>query len=245
MEFINTIQTVYTTVVAYIGAHPLLDALVRLCVSLGCGFLIGLERTKRSKEAGIRTHCIIASASALIMIVSKYGFADMVDAAGNALAGTRGVDPSRIAAQVVSGISFLGAGVIFKNGNTVKGLTTAAGIWATAGVGLACGAGMYAIAVAVTLMILIVQLLMHKFSIGNDAYSTSEIRITMVDTPEIRAALKAKQEELGISITNSRITTCGDNTLNLILQVRLKNAIPFKEIMRFMDDHPEIKSLSV
>ncbi len=238
MEFINIIQTVYTTVLTYIGAHPLLDALVRLFVSLLCGFLIGLERTKRSKEAGIRTHCIIASASALIMIVSKYGFADMVDAAGNALAGTRGVDPSRIAAQVVSGISFLGAGVIFKNGNTVKGLTTA-------GVGLACGAGMYAIAIAVTLMILLVQLLMHKFSIGNDAYSTSEIRITMVDTPEIRAALKAKQAELGISITNSRITTCGDNTLNMILQVRLKDAIPFKEIMKFMDEHPEIKSLSI
>ncbi len=235
----------FDTILSYISAHPLLDCTVRLLASLVCGFFIGLERTKRSKEAGIRTHCIIASASALIMIVSKYGFADMVDAAGNALAGTRGVDPSRIAAQVVSGISFLGAGVIFKNGNTVKGLTTAAGIWATAGVGLACGAGMYAIAIAVTMMILAVQLLMHKFSIGNDAYSTSEIRITMVDTPEIRAALKAKQKELGISITNSRITTCGDNTLNLILQVRLKNAIPFKEIMQFMDAHPEIKSLSI
>lgn len=238
MEFFDAIFT-------YISAHPLLDGTVRLLVSLFCGFLIGLERTKRSKEAGIRTHCIIASASALIMLVSKYGFADMVDAAGNALAGTRGVDPSRIAAQVVSGISFLGAGVIFKNGNTVKGLTTAAGIWATAGVGLACGAGMYGIALAVTLMILAVQLIMHRFSIGNDAYSTSEIRITLVDTPEIRAALRAKQEELGIAITNSRITTCGDNTLNLILQVRLKKAIPFKEIMRFMDEHPEIHSLSV
>ncbi len=229
----------------FLRDHTTLDCLLRLIASLLCGFLIGLERTKRSKEAGIRTHCIIASASALIMLVSKYGFADMIDAAGNAIAGTRGVDPSRIAAQVVSGISFLGAGVIFKNGNTVKGLTTAAGIWATAGVGLACGAGMYGIAILVTLLILAVQLLMHRFSIGNDAYSTSEIRITMVDTPEIRAALKAKQKELGISITNSRITTCGDNTLNLILQVRLKNAIPFKQIMQFMDVHPEIKSLSV
>ena len=238
MEFINNI-------IDYIVSHPTLDCLIRLIVSLFCGFFIGLERTKRSKEAGIRTHCIIASASALIMIISKYGFADMIDATGNALAGTRGVDPSRIAAQVVSGISFLGAGVIFKNGNTVKGLTTAAGIWATAGVGLACGAGMYEIALIATLLILVVQLLMHKFNFGNDAYSTSEIRITMVDTPEIRAALKAKQKELGISITNSRITTCGDNTLNLILQVRLKNAIPFRQIMKFMDEHPEIKSLSI
>ncbi|MBQ8892950.1 MAG: MgtC/SapB family protein [Clostridia bacterium] len=232
-------------VINYITNHHILSCLVRLIAALICGAFIGLERTKRSKEAGIRTHCIIACASALIMIISKYGFGDMIDAAGNAIAGTRGVDPSRIAAQVVSGISFLGAGVIFKNGNTVKGLTTAAGIWATAGVGMACGAGMYEIAGIVTLLILVVQMLMHRFSIGNDAYSTSEIRITLVDTPEIRAALKAKQAELGIDVTNSRITTCGDNTLNLILQVRMKNAIPFNEVMKFMDEHPEIKSLSV
>lgn len=229
----------------FFAAYPLISYFLRVVVGALCGAIIGLERTKRSKEAGIRTHCIIASASALIMVISKYGFADMVDAAGNALAGTRGVDPSRIAAQVVSGISFLGAGVIFKNGNTVKGLTTAAGIWATAGVGLACGAGMYGMAAFVTLLIIIVQLLMHRFSIGNDAFSNSEIRITMVDTPEIRAVLKAKQKELGITIINSRITTCGDNTLNMILQVRIKDAIPFKDVMKFMDEHPEIKSLSV
>ncbi|MBQ6824336.1 MAG: MgtC/SapB family protein [Clostridia bacterium] len=238
MEILNSI-------VQYITSHEVLACLIRLLAALLCGAFIGLERTKRSKEAGIRTHCIIACASALIMIISKYGFADMIDAVGNPLAGTRGVDPSRIAAQVVSGISFLGAGVIFKNGNTVKGLTTAAGIWATAGVGMACGAGMYGIAFVVTALILLIQLLMHKFSIGNDAYSTSEIRITMVDTPEIRKALKEKQEELGITVTNTRVTSCADNTINLILQVRLKDAIPFREVMQFMDAHPEIKSLSV
>ncbi len=232
-------------IITYIKETPILMFFIRIMVAALCGAIIGLERTKRSKEAGIRTHCIIACASALIMVISKYGFADMVDASGALIAGNRGVDPSRIAAQVVSGISFLGAGVIFKNGNTVKGLTTAAGIWATAGVGLACGAGMYGIAAFTTGVILLVQLLMHHFSVGNDAFSTGEIRITLVDTPEIRAALKQKQKELGITITNSRITTCGDNTLNLILQVRLKHSIPFKDIMKFMDEHPEIKSLSI
>ena len=235
----------FENIFQFIESNEILSFLVRLLAALVCGALIGLERTKRSKEAGIRTHCIIACASALIMVISKYGFADMVDAAGAPLAGTRGVDPSRIAAQVVSGISFLGAGVIFKNGNTVKGLTTAAGIWATAGVGMACGAGMYGVAFLVTFLILLVQLLMHRFSIGNDAFSTSEIRITIVDTPEIRKALRAKQEELGITVTNTRATSCPDNTLNLILQVRLKNPIPFKDVMKFMDEHPEIKSLSV
>ena len=179
-EFLQTIAQSFV-------AQNLLGYFLRIAVATLCGVLIGLERTKRSKEAGVRTHCIIACASALIMVISKYGFADMIDAAGNALAGTRGVDPSRIAAQVVSGISFLGAGVIFKNGTTVKGLTTAAGIWATAGVGLACGAGMYAVAIIVSVLIIGVQLLMHRFSIGNDAYFNGEIRITMVDTPQILA----------------------------------------------------------
>lgn len=108
------------------------------------------------------------------MVISKYGFTDMTDALGHTFAGTRGADPARVAAQVVSGISFLGAGVIFKNGNTVKGLTTAAGIWATAAVGLACGSGMYYIAIFVTVLIVIIQLLMHRFNVGNDAYSNGE-----------------------------------------------------------------------
>ena len=235
----------FDTLVEFFTAQHLLSYFLRIVVAAFCGAVIGLERTKRSKEAGIRTHCIIACASALIMVISKYGFSDLVDASGMTLAGTRGVDPSRIAAQVVSGISFLGAGVIFKNGSTVKGLTTAAGIWATAGVGLACGAGMYAIAIFATLLILLIQLLMHKFNVGYDAFSNSEIRITMVDTPEIRQVLRDKQQELGITITSSRITACSDNTINLVLQVRLKSSISFKEVLAFMDEHPEIKSLSI
>ena len=138
---------------AFFGQYPLLAYLVRILAATLCGALVGLERTKRSKEAGIRTHCIIACAAALIMIISKYGFADLLGEMGYQ-AGTRGADPSRIAAQVITGISFLGAGVIFKNGNTVKGLTTAAGIWAMAAVGMACGAGMYSVAFLVTFLIL-------------------------------------------------------------------------------------------
>lgn len=215
------------------------EYMLRILLAAVMGGIIGTERSRRQKEAGIRTHVIVALGSALIMVVSKYGFFDLLTSYGIE------ADPSRLASNIVTGVSFLGAGVIFVKNASIRGLTTAAGIWATAGVGLACGAGMYGIAAFVTLLIIIVQLLMHRFSIGNDAFSNSEIRITVVDTPEIRAALKAKQKELGITIINSRITTCGDNTLNMILQVRMKDAIPFKDVMKFMDEHPEIKSLSV
>ena len=109
-----------------------LEFLIRILVVELFGFLIGLERSKRQKDAGIRTHCIIAVTSAVIMILSKYCFVDLVDLG---IAG-RNSDPGRMATQVVSGISFLGAGVIFRdrNSSSIKGLTTAAGMWATSAI---------------------------------------------------------------------------------------------------------------
>lgn len=116
-----------------------------------CGAVIGLERKNRSKEAGIRTHCVVAVGSALMMIISKYGFDDI---------GGSG-DGSRIAAQVVSGIGFLGAGMIFVHKNMITGLTTAAGIWATSGVGMAIGAGQYIVGIASAIIIIIAQIVLH------------------------------------------------------------------------------------
>ena len=99
--------------------------------------VIGLDREYRAKEAGYRTHFLVSLGSALIMIVSQYGFMEVVKMEGIDL------DPSRVAAQVVSGIGFIGAGTIIFQKQIVRGLTTAAGIWATSGIGLAIGAGMY------------------------------------------------------------------------------------------------------
>ena len=127
--------------------------LIRVLVATLCGGAIGLERTKRLKEAGIRTHCLVCCASALIMIVSKYAFADL--SVGDAFFfGDRGADPARIAAQVVSGIGFIGAGTIIIHRQLVRGLTTAASLWATAGIGLAAGAHMYIVAGAATALTL-------------------------------------------------------------------------------------------
>ncbi|WP_186786893.1 MgtC/SapB family protein, partial [Oenococcus oeni] len=118
--------------------------LLRLIVAGVCGFAIGYERKSRLKEAGVRTHMIVALGAALIMIVSKYGFVDVVQLKGYVL------DPSRIAAQIVSGIGFLGAGMIFVRKQAINGLTTAAGVWTTAGVGMAIGAKLYFIGVSAT-----------------------------------------------------------------------------------------------
>lgn len=125
---------------------------IRLLISVACGFVIGYERKNRNKEAGIRTHVIVTVASCLMMMISKYGFEDL----GNAR-----FDGSRIASQIVSGIGFLGAGMIFVHKNSIKGLTTAAGIWATSGIGMAVGAGMYLVGVITTVLVVFLQVFLH------------------------------------------------------------------------------------
>jgi putative Mg2+ transporter-C (MgtC) family protein len=123
------------------------ELIARLLLSAALGSVIGLERERLLWAAGLRTHMLVAVGSCLVMIVSAFGF--------NGAAGP-GVmlDPSRVAAQVVSGIGFLGAGSIILRNQAVKGLTTAASLWAVAGIGLACGGGMYVASIAATVIIL-------------------------------------------------------------------------------------------
>ncbi len=132
-----------------------LQYLIGVAVSVVLGFAIGFERKLRYKEAGIRTHTIVCLGSALMMVISKYAFSDI-----------EGFDPARIAAQIVSGIGFLGAGIIMFRGQKMYGLTTAAGVWATAGIGMAAGAGLYVVAVGATILLIAMQCLFHsKFKI--------------------------------------------------------------------------------
>jgi putative Mg2+ transporter-C (MgtC) family protein len=125
------------------------EALLRLALAAILGGLIGVERELREREAGLRTHLLVAVGSALFTIVGAYGFHDFVNSAGSV------VDPTRIAAQIVTGIGFLGAGAIIRQGFSVRGLTTAATLWVVAAVGLASGAGYYSAAVITTALVLI------------------------------------------------------------------------------------------
>jgi putative Mg2+ transporter-C (MgtC) family protein len=116
-----------------------------LALAFALSSLIGLEREWRQKSAGLRTHTLVGFASALFLLVSKYGFSDVVNGTGVIL------DPSRVAAQVVSGLGFIGGGLIFVRRDAVRGLTTAATVWLTAAIGMACGAGLVILALASTL----------------------------------------------------------------------------------------------
>ena len=124
------------------------NLILRIFIAGMLGGLIGFEREVRAKEAGLRTHFLVALGSALFMIISQYAFSGRFDA-------------SRVAAQVVSGIGFIGAGVIIFQRNVVRGVTTAAGLWVAAAIGLACGASLYDIAIASTLLALMCLETMH------------------------------------------------------------------------------------
>ena len=126
-------------------------------VELGAAFLlsaiIGLEREIRHKSAGLRTYTVVGTTAALFLLISKYGFTDVLSS------GRVVLDPSRVAAQIVTGIGFIGAGLIFVRGDRVTGLTTAATVWLVTGIGMACGAGLILLAIAVTLAYFIVAFL--------------------------------------------------------------------------------------
>lgn len=126
-----------------------LDFILRIFIAALLGGAVGLEREYRDKAAGFRTHFLVALGSSLFMIISAYGFSDALVSTEHRL------DVSRVAAQVVSGIGFIGAGTIIFQKNAVRGLTTAASIWVTAAIGLACGAGMFELAAAATFLVLL------------------------------------------------------------------------------------------
>ena len=217
-----------------------LEFFIRIVLAAVLGALVGLERSKRQKEAGVRTHCIIACTSALFMILSKYAFVDTAIGAD----GLRGADPARIAAQVVSGISFLGAGVIFKNGNSIRGLTTAAGMWGTAAIGMAVGAGMYWLGLIEAAILVAIQIILHRFPVGADALTTQEILVEMEDTPELQAQFDALLQAHHGQVVDSSLSR-DEGYLRMEITVRLEPPITHDEALTFLKSNSGVRKVSV
>lgn len=211
------------------------DFALRLFVAGVMGVLIGLEREYRAKEAGYRTHFLVALGSALMMIVSQYGFMDVLKT------DLIRVDPSRIAAQVVSGIGFIGAGTIILQKQIVRGLTTAAGIWATSGIGLAVGAGMYAIGIAATLLVLLgLETLSYFFkSIG--------LRNMMIDfSTDDKEAIKRVSQVFNtrnyivVSYEMKEVPLNGKICYHVSMVVKAKRMNEEGLLLLFLQDFPDI-----
>ena len=201
---------------------------LRLLLSLVLGFAIGFERKMRFKEAGIRTHTIVCMASCLYMLISMYAF--------------QSADTSRVAAQIVSGIGFIGAGMIFYHKEVVHGLTTAAGIWATAAIGMAAGAGWYIISTIATGLIILIQCIMHlRFKIFHsrkfvkinivykDADGTTSEKLKTIFEVERFSKISAKKEN-------------GDITYSVIIST--DHIISAGEIRTVLLENPDVVSIA-
>ena len=167
------------------------DLILRLLIAGLLGGLMGFEREMRAKEAGVRTHFIVALGSALFMLISQYAFAGRFDA-------------SRVAAQVVSGIGFIGAGVIIFQKNAVRGVTTAAGLWVAAAVGLACGAGMYIVAGTATILTIACLEMMHLIT-RRWGEKVLRLSVSPVDGEQLSAILSAIRDA-GVDIDSFTLT---------------------------------------
>lgn len=211
------------------------DFIVRLLIAGILGAVIGLDREYRAKEAGYRTHFLVSLGSALIMIVSQYGFQQIIQQHGVSL------DPSRVAAQVVSGIGFIGAGTIIIQKQFVRGLTTAAGIWATAGIGLACGSGMYALAAAATGLTLVgLELLSFLFkSLG---MKSSLIVLSTTDKNIIKKIIPVLQQSnyLLSSYELKELSHMDKETYLVSIVIKAKKSGEENPVSLFTEAFPEI-----
>ncbi|EHM01242.1 MgtC/SapB family protein [Lentilactobacillus parafarraginis] len=212
-----------------------LEWILRLVVAAICGGMVGFERKVRLKTAGIRTHMLVAVGSALFMLISKYGFFDV---AGHS---SIGLDPSRIAAGVVTGIGFIGAGAIMTRNNQIDGLTTAAGLWATAAIGLAIGADMYVIGIAGTGCILITQVIVRRIRALKRYPNRSLLRMEVTLSGQLTAMdqLPSRLKEIGGLNSQMRILKYDPESFTLAITVRLKKKVNpngfIKQMTRFTD----------
>ena len=206
-----------------------MELTIRLTLALLLGGAIGLEREYRAKEAGFRTHLLVALGSALFCLVSQFGF------------GVDLKDSSRVAAQVVSGIGFLGAGTIIFQKNVVRGLTTAAGLWVTAAIGLACGTGMYLAAVLTTAMVLL-GLEVLNYWIPQLGLSTIELSFSAPSRESVKEFItRIKQDGMEVhsyELKERRLSK--EEFLEASIEIRAKRDFHTLEILDYMNDFSDV-----
>ena len=207
----------------------ILDITLRLITAMVLGGVIGIEREFRSKDAGFRTHFLVALGSALFTVVSQYGF------------GIDLKDSSRVAAQVVSGIGFLGAGTIIFQKNMVRGLTTAAGLWVTAAIGLACGTGLYVVAAITTTLVLVGLESLHTFipQLGKAAVQLGFVVTSKKTVSEVLKRLKDEDLEVSTLEMKSRSTKDGE-VFDVSADIRVKRGGHNERILNLINEFDDV-----
>lgn len=217
-----------------------LEFLLRIILSIICGAGIGLERETRLKTAGIRTHIIVSLGSALMMIISKYGFEDVLQS------GSMSLDPSRIGAGIVTAVGFIGAGVIFVRNQTISGVTTAAGIWATIGIGMAIGSGMYIIGILTTILLIILQLVLHRNNKIFKPFISVQITLSVQeeqDPIEMIHALFPDKRVKVLDITAHKVDSEHEES-DVKLTILVPNSYSSSDIMKVYQTTPYVKNIN-
>lgn len=230
------LETFYNEVIVDIMDNDYM--IVRMLLSCFCGMVIGFERSKRQKDAGIRTHMLVALGATLAMLVSKYGFFDLLQYEGLR------ADASRIASNVITGVGFLGAGVIFVRDVSIKGLTTAAGIWTTASVGLAIGAGMYTVGIFATVIMIIFQLMLHKY-LTRLENTSNEFAVVLKDSPEAVSEFRDMLNSMNIKLETCKMTRNRDKTITLDVTIKKSRTTSMDEIMLIAEQNENILSVDI
>ena len=215
---------------------------LRLIFAFLVGGMVGLERSQHFKEAGVRTHVIVCCTAALIMLISKYGFADMGSSSVMEAFGTKGADSARVAAQAVSGISFLCAGVIIKVGGNIRGLTTAAGIWMTASIGLAIGAGMYIVSAFMAILLFLMQYVFRRVPLGSESYDGYHLKFVVKTGENFQATLKEKLNEWRVTVVDSTITWKRNDVVEFDYVILCPEEIRYSEIRNFVKENDGVFS---
>lgn len=192
------------------------ELVMRLVVSCIAGALVGYERKRRMKEAGMRTHIMVALAACLFAMCSKYGFFDVL------VNESVRIDVSRIASNIVTGVCFLGAGMIFVRSKSISGLTTAAGIWAVSGIGLCFGCGLYIIGVFATLLIAIIQYALHNTLIRIEGTSMREITFVIDNNEDVMDEFISELKKLDPQLTISSVSKRENNYNIVMIRVNLR-----------------------
>ncbi len=210
-----------------------LELIGRILLAGLCGIIIGIERNMRSKEAGIRTHCIVACASALMMIVSKYGFFDLLENAK--IAADVRLDPSRMAQGIVTGVGFLGAGLIYLQRGAINGLTTAAGVWAVSGIGMAIGAGMYVVGISSAIIVLLIQVVLHTRLSVSSRYKTKTFKVYNVDMGHFQRYAEEKLGEMKISVIDVSAWTNENGNVDYSFCLELPKTVLEEDLIRIFN----------
>ncbi len=219
------------------GALLNVELALRILLAAFCGWTIGLERGLRLKEAGQRTHCVIAVGACTFMILSVYGFYDF----------TGNMDLTQIACQIVAGIGFLGVGIIYKSETFgISGLSTATGLWATAAIGMAFGVGMYALATCVTILLIAFHIFLNVTHMESFGYTIQTVSIEVDRIEDLKQLLKNQKKKYRARLLSCEYTRNEDRgTVTVKFRFRMLGAIPLRDILHAVQENKFIRGISV